>query len=357
MGIIAKQSIKNLFSSYLGFVVGGIYTAILVPRIFVSALDEWGAAKLLLSYAMIMMPWVQLSFPGVIIKFFPNQNKKENSKLLFLILFWVSTTILASILFITIFPKIFYNNDTTDIFKSNVNFIIPLLTGAVIFELLSALSRAHHNSVLPTFLKELILRFYFLIIIILYGFNTFSFNTFIFLFSISYLLVLIPLLFHSIKTIKLKINIDFHYIFSKKRKVIYRYAFFLLLNTGAAAFLINIDNIMISKMIGVAEITIYTTWFFFATILILPTRAITSIASTVISESIAKNDMDMVSNIYKKASITPFIFSLLLFLLVSFNIELIALFFGEVFSEGKYVFFFIALGNLSYKFYIVSYKG
>ena len=348
MGVIAKQSIKNLFSSYMGFIIGGIYTAILVPQIFSTSLDEWGSAKLLLSYAMVMMPWVQLSFPGVIIKFFPNQNKAENSKLLSLILFWLSITILFSTLIINFFPHIFYNDEATDLFKSNVNFIIPILIGAVIFELLSALSRAKLRSILPIFLKEFVLRLYFLIIIVLYGFKLLDFDNFIALFSVSYIIIIIPLLVNLLRTAELKVSFSFKYIFSKDRKNIYRYAFFLLLNTGAAALLLNIDSIMISRMIGIGDITIYTTWFFLATILLLPTRAITSIASTVISENMQKNNLDTVNLIYKKTSITPFIFSLLLFILISFNIDLISLFFGKVFSDGKYVFFFIALGNLSY---------
>jgi len=347
MGIIAKQSIKNLSSSYLGFIIGGIYTAILVPKFFYSSLNEWGSAKLLLSYALILVPWVQVSIPGIILKFFPNQSKKENSELLSLIIFWLIITVVLSSLIVIFFPSIFYNENTDPLISQNIIYILPLLYGAVFFEILSALSKTSLKSVFPVFLKEIVLRFYFLIIIILYGFKIVGFDLFLFLFSVSYIIILIPLLIITLIGFSIRIKLNLANIFSTQNKPIYKYAFFLLLNSGAAVLLLNIDNVMINGYIGPADITIYTTWFFLASILLLPSRSISSIAYPVISTKLAQNELPIIETIYKKTSITSFVFALLLFILLLFNIDLIAKYFGELFYKGRYVFLFIALGNLA----------
>ncbi|RLD50767.1 MAG: hypothetical protein DRI94_07830 [Bacteroidetes bacterium] len=77
MGIIAKQGIKNSVSIYLGFLIGGIYTILLVPKVFEQNPEEWGLARLLVSIAMLIVPWVQFSIPNTVIKFYSRFSKEK----------------------------------------------------------------------------------------------------------------------------------------------------------------------------------------------------------------------------------------------------------------------------------------
>ncbi len=71
MGIVVKQGSKNAIFTYLGFFIGAIYTALLVPKVFSDFPEYWGVARLLISYALIFAPFAMLGTPMAIIRYFP----------------------------------------------------------------------------------------------------------------------------------------------------------------------------------------------------------------------------------------------------------------------------------------------
>jgi len=344
MGIIAKQGLKNVYSTYLGFLIGGIYTALLVPKAFNENLEYWGLMRLFLSYAMIVIPWVQLSIPNIILRFFPIQSKKENGAMISSMLFWLLLSLIITFIGVFIAPHFLFNDDV--LIKNNFLYLFPIILGYILFEVLSALSKSMLKSTLPVFLKEFVYRFYILILVLLYWFNYIEFQLFIFLFSIAYLIVLIPLLFSVIAHKDFKINIKDAIKTTPKSREYLKYGFFIMLSGGAGIFMLNIDNVMINEYLSLSDITIYTTWYFLASFLNIPSRSITAVATPIISKGINDGNISQIQEVYTKSSLIPFAFSLLIFLAIYLNIDLISFYLGDKFSHASWVFIIIGIGNL-----------
>ncbi len=346
MGIIAKQSIKNSLSTYSGFVIGGIYTVLLVPKVFEQNLEGWGLARLLFSIAMLIVPWVQFSIPNTIIKFYSRFSKDLVGKFIFAVFFWLIVLITLSLIVFLFFKDIILGQNADTLLKENYLLIIPLFLGYILFEVFAALSKVHLKSVLPVFLKEFIFRIYTLILILAYHYKLLTFDHFILFYAFSYVFIFLIIIIDYFLSYRQKLTIDFKFLFSKDMKMIYKYAFFLLLSTGAAMITLNIDNVMINSFLSISDIAVYSVWFYLATTLSVPLRSITGIAAPVISKCFSDNDKETIQTIYKKSSISPLILSIFIFFVLWMNVDLIKLYFGETFGKNERILLFIAIGNL-----------
>jgi O-antigen/teichoic acid export membrane protein len=99
-------------------------------------------------------------------------------------------------------------------------------------------------------------------------------------------------------------------------------------------------------MIGLSATGIYSVCFFFGIFVSLPARAILKIANIVSADAWKNNDLEMIRNIYEKSCLTLFIIGLLMFLGLWINIDNIFKILGPEYESGKWVIFFIGLGNL-----------
>ncbi len=86
MGIMVKQSIKNTIYSYIGILLGAVYTIFLVPKVFSHAPEELGLIQLINSYVLMFMPFALMGFPNIIIKYWPEYREKQGPKLTFFLI-------------------------------------------------------------------------------------------------------------------------------------------------------------------------------------------------------------------------------------------------------------------------------
>ena len=346
MGIVIKQGSKNAIFTYLGFFIGAIYTAVLVPRVFSDFPEYWGVARLLISYAVIFAPFAMLGTPMAIIRYFPKFIGEERSKFIFMALFWALIgTILLSVM-IYFMSNWWFVDEKNKLFNQNYYYIIPVLLGYVLLELGSALAQSVYKSVLAVFVKELFYRLIILVDILLFAFDIISFNSFLLIFSLAYLIAFIPLLIFLIKEKNISLKVDFSFIFSSKLKGLYIYALFTM--TGASAFIIlgQLDNIMISEYLTLKEVAIYGPSLFIATIILVPSRSIMAIVKPLVANAWVSNSLTTIKDLYIKTSIVLSTYAIYLFILIWINIDWIMHFYGEDFGQGKYVVLFISLGNI-----------
>ncbi len=346
MGIILKQGFKNTIFIYLGFLIGGIYTVLLVPKVFNAHPEHWGAARYLVSYAMVIVPWAQLSLPNVIIRYFPVFKNKRGKDFMFFILFWASVGIGAAILVVLIFSKYWFGKEDSPLLLQNKMLVLPIFIGLVLFEIASALSKSHFKSTLPILLKEFLLRANVMILILLYWYKLIGFELFIYLFALNYLLILFILfgyLYH-IKAFYFHLNLKL--ITDKEFRPLYIYAAFSILSTGAAMILLNIDTLMINHFLNLKDVAIYGPSLFIASSILVPSRALQAIIAPVVANGWTTNDLQTIKTIYKKSAIAPLTLSIFLFLLIWINTDLIMSYFGKTFGQGKYIILFLGVGNL-----------
>ena len=108
----------------------------------------------------------------------------------------------------------------------------------------------------------------------------------------------------------------------------------------------NIDKIMINRLIDLEATGIYSIAFLFGTIITLPARPLSKIATTILAESWKKNDTDTIRTIYTKSSLNQLIFAGLIFLLVWLNVDIVFMLIPQEYEAGKWVIFFISLSGV-----------
>ena len=103
---------------------------------------------------------------------------------------------------------------------------------------------------------------------------------------------------------------------------------------------------MIEYYIDLKHVAFYTLAFFMGSVIRVPERSISFIASPLVAKSFEKKDYDNIQSIYSKASINLLIIGGLIFLCVLLNIDDILNLLPEKFSKGKYVVLLIGITQL-----------
>ena len=78
MGIVAKQTTKNILIIGIAFAIGGLNTLVLYP-LFLSA-EEYGLVVFLLATSNLLMPLIGFGVHQTIIRFFSAYNTKEEQQ-------------------------------------------------------------------------------------------------------------------------------------------------------------------------------------------------------------------------------------------------------------------------------------
>jgi O-antigen/teichoic acid export membrane protein len=346
MGIVLRQGFKNTLFIYLGFFIGGIYTVLLVPKVFSAHPEHWGTARYLVSYAMVIVPWAQLSLPNLIIRYFPVFKTDRKKDFLFYVLFWTISGIGVASVVVLLLLRFWFGGNGNPLLLENKYLIFPILIGFVLFSIGAALSNSYFKSTVPVFFKEFLLRFNVMLLIILYWYKIIGFNLFIHLFALNYLLVLFLLIGYLVHLKAFQFHFSFRLLADKQFRPLYVYAAFSILSTGAAMLLLNIDTLMINHYLSLRDVAIYGPSLFIAGSILIPSRALQTIIAPVVANGWATNDLDTIRVLYKKSAIAPLIISIFLFLLIWINIDLIMSYFGKTFGQGKYIILYLSLGNL-----------
>lgn len=346
MGLVFRQGFKNTVYIYLGFIVGAIYTILLVPKVFDVNPEHWGTARYLVSYAMIIAPWAQLSIPNVIIRYFPIFKEERKKDFMFFILFWTTLGVGLSSLTIFFLSQFWFGSDTDILILENSLLVFPIFIGFVLFEIAGSISRSLFKSTVPVFLKEFLLRSNTMILIVLYWYEIISFNSFILLFALNYVLVFIILFGYLYYLKALKFSFSLSVISDKAFKPIYTYALFSVLSTGAAMILLNIDTLMIGHFLTLKEVAIYGPSIYIASSIMVPLRAILLIVAPLVAQAWTTNSIDTIKDLYKKSAIAPLTITLFLFLMIWINIDLVMDYFGSTFGQGKMIILYLGLGYI-----------
>jgi O-antigen/teichoic acid export membrane protein len=110
----------------------------------------------------------------------------------------------------------------------------------------------------------------------------------------------------------------------------------------------KMDSVMVAALLGLEANALYTTAFYMATVIEIPKRAITSIASPLIATAFGKADMTEILTLYQKTSINQFIIGALLLVGVLINFPSIFQLMpkGDTYRAGEFVVVVIGIGKL-----------
>ncbi len=333
MGVIIRQSIVTTIISYIGVVVGYVNLLYLYP-LFLSQ-EQIGLMRTVQDSAILMAQFAQFGLAQSIIKFFPRfmGNVIHSKNFINIILF-------LGLLAFRLFPDpIFhFRNQILGYFQSNAQEFIHYSSLAlwltfitVITTLLEVYSRSLLRNILPNLLKEIIVRVLLGILVLSYfkGFLTFpqvmigSVLVYVFCLLVLATSLMIQGYLHA--------KIDFKLIDPTFRNELMSFSILSFAGTAGLIIIGKIDSLMVAGLLGLAPVAIYTTAYYMATVIEIPKRAMTQIASPLIARGFEKDDHKDIKNIYQKTSLNQFILGALLLIGIGANLD--SIFFAN--AEGK----------------------
>lgn len=348
MGIIQQQSIKGAIYSYIGVAVGFITTAVIFPHLL--STEEIGLLKLLVSFSILFAQFGSLGFVYVINRLFPYFRDEKNGRGGFLTVAIVVTFagFIISVIGLEILRPLIIRNNIEDsaLFVNYFNYLYPLIFFTLFFSLFDNYIKALYDAVIGLMLKELIQRVLILVSILLYFFNILNFNGFVIFYVISLSLPTFILL--AVLGINNELIIALPGpVFSRGmwKEILTLCLHGMIIGFGSIIIL-QLDSIMVNKYLGLSMTGIYATTFFFASIILIPSRALIKISTTIVAEAWKSNDLEKIRLIYKKSCLTQTIIALILFIGLWVNIDNIFQIIPAEYAAGKWVIFFIGIKNV-----------
>ncbi|MDH5597924.1 MAG: oligosaccharide flippase family protein, partial [Cyclobacteriaceae bacterium] len=164
------------------------------------------------------------------------------------------------------------------------------------------------------------------------------------------LLGLLVIIFYVLALRPIALKFGFKDLFNKEVRPdsLFFYSITTVLGTGGMLIVSRIDSIMITSMIGLPALAIYSISFYIATVIEVPKRPITQLTTPLISFALKGDNYDEIRRIYSMVSLTQFAAGALLFLGIWINIDFLFHIIpnGTYYAAGKYVVLAIGLGKL-----------
>ena len=344
MGIVAKQTTKNILIIGIAFAIGGLNTLVLYP-LFLSA-EEYGLVVFLLATSNLLMPLIGFGVHQTIIRFFSAYNTKEEQQR------FMSSVILLP-LFIALFVGgigvLFYHSISAALSIQNpvianytwVIFVVALATAY--FEVFYAWARVQLQSVAGNALKEIFPRlFLFLLLMALYFFDL-SFQHFITALVCGYYLRLLLMIVLANRCYPLRIRLHF----PSNTQSILTYSFTILLAGSAGSLIIDIDKFMIPQLQEIKQTAFYAIAIFAATLIEVPARAMWQILNPLVATAVNESNTKEVNSLYRRSALNLVIVSGWFFLLVNLNSEALFSILPNVgYQKANVVVLYISLAKL-----------
>lgn len=351
MGVVIRQSFISSVFGYLGIVIGYVNVIILMPKYL--TLEEIGLYRTVIACTMLLVPFAMLGSSATMQRFFPkfSENTEKLISLTFALL--LAGFVLVSGLFLVFKEQFFlyFSENATRV--NDYYYLIPiLLFFIVIFSLLESFSKANLNIIFPNFLRDVVYKIFTTSLVVLFAIGAVSFDAFLYSQVLFYMLISLTLLIHISRRFSFLSFIKKIKMPTLDRKVI-GFSLFSFLSVAGVTIVTYIDQVMVSRYLGLSLNGIYTTAVFITVVIEYPKRFVSQISYQIMVNSYEKHDIEGIGEHYRKASINQGIVGGLIFLLILINLDNIFGIMpkGESFAQGRNVFILVGLAKLSNMFF------
>ena len=349
MSQIRKRSLKATSWIYIGFFIGAINTYFLTHKSWFST-DQNGLTRAMIETSQLIFAFSALGTPNFLFKFFPyyhdNLPPKKNDLLGVALIISIIGFIITCLGLFFIQPVIIKKFSTNSIlFVDYFYWILPLSFFVLIYNILEAYSIGFEKGVLTNLLKETVVRFYTLCIIILKVFDIIDFRTFVIAFSFQYSIIVLILAIHLHQKKQLWISFKISRVTKKFRKKIFAIMSLTFIVIIVGVLRQSIDGLVLAAKQNLGKVGIFGLATYMTSILPAPFRSIITITIPVLSRAWKNKDMPEIDRIYKRSSINLLSFSLFAFFIIWMNYKDAIYFFNinQDYLQGADVFFLLGM--------------
>ena len=348
MGVIKRQTIKGSIYSYLGVIVGFFTTALIAPNLL--STEEIGVTNLLAAISAIYAQFSTLGFTNVtarLFSYFRDKDKNHNGFIFITVVVGMLGFAISLVSFFILKPYIIESNqEKSPLLVEYIYYLIPLIFFRMFTVMLDTYNKMLYDATTGTFLTDLLFRIGNLGLLIAFFYHWINFPAFVlgYVFFLSFPAIYLAGLLIYRRQFNLQPKLDF--IKPPLRKEMISLSLFGIIGGLSSIALKNIDTIMVNEYFNLAQTGIYSTSFYFGSIILIPTVALSKISSTIIADAWKDNNLATIDDIYYKSSINQLFAALLLFILIVTNLHNIFKILPPAYSGGEWVIILISLSNL-----------
>ena len=369
VSVLLRQSFWNSVISYAGAVLGLVVTLFLYPNILLP--DQYGLTRLFISFSLVGAQFAHLGIRATLLRFMPMVREFPVSRHAFIRLSLVVP--IAGMVLVVLFhwgagSWIETKYAESPLFLDYRWWVVPMTLYMVYYEVLNSMLRSEHDSLTGTFAMELLNRVLVIALLWVYSAGGLSFDTFVVAFTLvyavttAYLLGILARRGYFKEPAKeeaeqsaskpgpprngAKARASRWRIPRRLRDVTVRYSLYSLLGGMTNLLVWNVDVMMLGAIVGLDSTAIYSVAFYMGSVMSIPLRSAERIGTPLIAAHIRRRNWREVADVYRETSLNPFLIAFLAAMLLWVNIDLLFTFMPEVYAGGRWVVFWIALGQL-----------
>ncbi len=344
MGIVAKQSLNNLISTYIGFGVGALNVLFLYPKFLTP--EYYGLVAFLLSAGNLFWPFMALGIHNTIVKFYTSFNKKEDAdKLLNFALFLplLLGAIIGGLGYLFYDVILSYFDGENDLVQPYIWGIFVIAIATAYFEVFFAWAKVHFKSVFGTLMREVFHRLAISTLLLFLFAELISVHSFIYLLIGVFVLRTLGMVVYA-----LKLHAPQLYFKSPPNlKNILNYSLLIFIAGTVAVALFDLDKVMIEHFMPIENVSIYGIAIYIATVIAVPSKAMHQITNPITAKYLNHGEHDLMADLYKRSSNTLFLISGLVFILIVVNVNQLYVLIPEEYRAGISIVFLISIVKLS----------
>lgn len=343
MGIVLKQSFNNTIFTYVGFAIGALNALFLYTN-FMSD-QYYGLINVILSAAAVLMPLLAFGAPNALVKYFSafeDEGTKDGFLTLMLLLPLALMLPIALVTFLANEAIGNFLSHENPIVKQYVWYIFLIGMAMAYFEVFYAWARIRMKSVFGNFMKEVFCRVAQTLLLVLLYYDVISVEFFLKALVGFYLLrtVIMKIYAYSLRMPKLSFR------FPDNTIDVIKYSAMIILGGSAAIVLLEVDKVMINQFIKIENVAYYSVASFMAIAIAVPSRSMHQITYPLTAQILNDKDGLGLKNLYRKSSLTLFIITGILFVLLLLNLNDIYSLLPENYRNGMMIVFWIGLAKV-----------
>lgn len=324
MGVVIRQSIKGTFWNYLGVVLGAanimwVFPYFLTPK-------EIGIYRVVIDLGTLFAIFAGLGTGHIADRFYVKIKDTHRQGFIGYVCLMAFVGFLLFSLVYWAFDDFFFElfSKNASIIQSYKGYVLALTFTFVLLSLYDSIYRVRLNIVTTVFFREVFLRLVVLATAVAVGLHWLYFDGLMDWIMVSYFFTVLVLgIWYYLKFVR-ETTYRVYWPDKSMFRQINSFAFVILVGGGSAVLISRIDVLMITSLMpnGIdTEVAVYSLGFFIASIIEIPRRSISQIATPLIANAWHHNDIAYIDDIYKRSAINQLIVGGGIFLLIWISID------------------------------------
>lgn len=351
MGIIKRQGIKNSIVNYAGVGIGALSVIFIYPIIDPK---DIGIIQFVIGTAALLTPFTSWGLSLASVNFFPEVKDKalKHNGFLFLLMFltFCTTSFVLGLVILFKAPLAACFGDNKITFLNTFPFIIAFTFFVTFSSILQSYIINHGRIVVPSIFNNILFKITQPILVLLFAFHYIGFKTIFWGLLGTYIAAVVGQILYLFHLGEGYFMVNFT-LFRDKTfiKKLMKYANFVVFVGLGGLLATRLDQIIIPPLLGFSSLAIFSLGAFISEAIDVPRKALSSIASPLISESMKTQNYGHIKEIYQKTALLQLLIGVYLlagvwacadslFDLMPSN--------NELYRSGKYVILFLGLSRL-----------